>query len=167
MEQVGCEDYAEIIGAFVKDNMSDADYSCRPSIAAREMPPGGWKYLGSGAFRSAWEGPDGVVYKVEHYGRSSQTNEGEYAKLRDAWKYEPVEGVRLPSASYYPSCRVIAMEKIRGKLLADRYDYWQMPADITRLMRRCESNYDLWDLHTQNIIQEDDTDLLVPIDFGG
>ena len=71
--------------------------------------PEGFTFLGSGAYRMAFLGPDGVVYKRE-MGRSAGCNEGEaklYSEIGDS-----VEGFRLAACHLFGE--VLAMEYVQG-----------------------------------------------------
>lgn len=71
--------------------------------------PSGFKHLGTGGFRSAFLGPDGVVYKRE-WGCSYEMNQAE-AKTYEVCSLSVPEGVRLAECYLYDT--VLAMEYIK------------------------------------------------------
>jgi hypothetical protein len=135
----------------------------------RHNPPEGWTYLGEGSYRSVWESPEGVAYKVQHHRTSFQSNEKEYECLVDAHAQEGVVGTRLPACSFYPLSEgadgVLAMECVKGQTVYERYS-WDTPLDIAELMIDIERAYGLRDMHSENVMIEEETKLLIPVDFG-
>lgn len=137
--------------------------------------PEGWKYLGSGSFRSAYLSPDGVVYKVQKdIGPwcGYQTNEGEW----ETWKRlylgcKMPKHSRLPKLTYFPISEkvgVIAIERLKGKYTyygqfkdeAGVPRYWSDVCDAIRTTTK------LGDLHGNNLMIDEERNLLVPTDLG-
>jgi len=160
---------AEFIHEWVRSHMNDWS---RPSDEAKENPPEGWEYLGSGSFRSVWRSPDGVAYKVQHRPTSGQSNESEWVSVQQAYTKPAPAGTRLPLCSFYERGNrmdgVMAMECIAGSTLDEFYggDFYHIPDVARDLMWNLETTYGLGDMHEQNVMVEDETELLIPIDFG-
>lgn len=165
-DNIGCVEEAEFIFAWVKGLASQSLWEFKKNV------PEGWEFLGSGSYRSTWRSPSGVAYKVQHHTGSYQNNKGEYDKILNSKEREPLEGVRLPRCSFYaihPDEGVIAMECVRGATLYNRFEvdgYDETPREFIDLMWRVERYYRLVDMHSDNIMIEDDTDVLIPVDFG-
>lgn len=167
MAEIGSADYALFIKEQVRANMNDWS---RPNDYIEENPPEGWEFLGRGSFRSTWRGPDGVAYKVQHRPTSMQTNQEEYQNLQKAAKIEAPEGTRLPACSFYPLDNridgVIAMECVDGATIEDRFGRYGPPSNIAQRVYAIEDKYRLGDMHFENVMIEDETDIVIPIDFG-
>lgn len=164
MEKVGNIEDAQFISDWLdgQKNYNGVRYS------ARENPPEGWAYLGEGSYRSAWRSPEGCVYKVEHQEGSYQSNGDEYYNIIEALKCDPIDGTRIPAASLYhlaDVAPVIAMECIEGKTVDNAYH--EVPYHISRAIREISYAYGLYDMHGDNVMIEDGTNLVVPVDFGG
>lgn len=146
-------------------NPSGLEYG-RPRVVSQGFAPLGWRYLGSGSFRSVWRSPDGVAYKVQHGVRlGSNGNEQEYENLLKAQRCELPDGVRLPSGFlyYYGERTVMAMEVIEGVTL-DGYE-GHLRCIMYDLLSQCEHILKLWDLHDQNAMVDED-EILVLVDLG-
>ncbi len=126
--------------------------------------PKGWRRLGSGCYRTAYLSPEGVVYKVETY-RANGCNKREADNLiRLNKKCRMPEGTRLPKFTYYSDCGVIAMERLDRTLheVDDHEDwnkYQSLRAQIGYATRIC-------DMHNGNVMVDDETGDLVPVDLG-
>lgn len=97
MNKIGSPSHADTIAAF--DTYEDNE----------DVPNDSWTFLGSGCFRNAYLGPDGVVYKREH--TSADCNRGE-AKMYAEHKDNPAfEGFRLAACTLYGE--VLAMEFVK------------------------------------------------------
>jgi hypothetical protein len=73
-------------------------------LDAADMPEG-WEYLGSGAYRHAFLGPDGIVYKV-HTAFALNTGENENARQFDQWK-ELANAISLVGNVRMANCAMI------------------------------------------------------------
>lgn len=167
MEEVGNSADAAFIHDWV---IEERGIRTRTTERMQKNPPEGWSFLGEGAYRSTWRSPDGVAYKVQHqYDGYGQDNEGEYSKLRQAWECEPLKGVRLPKGSLYTlpnDHSVMAMECVAGKTVSARWDYWNTPEHVSDLMEEIGDRYSLFDVHSENVMYDDETEEVVPVDFG-
>jgi len=166
--EIGNEADARLIRDWVRAWYGEEKYP-RTTQHMRSDPPEGWTYLGEGSFRSVWLSPDGVAYKVQHRPDSVQSNEGEYQALERARDREAPVGSRLPACSFYPlgfsGNGVLAMERIVGKTVYALYS-WDQPKEITDLMWQIECAYNLCDMHSENVMIEESTKVLIPVDFG-
>lgn len=98
MNKIGNAAHAETIANF--DTYEDC-----------EDAPEGFKFLGSGCYRNAYLGPDGVVYKREHTADDAVCNRGE-VKMYEEHKDNPTfEGFRLAACTLYGE--VLAMEFVK------------------------------------------------------
>ncbi|HEY6021151.1 MAG TPA: hypothetical protein VIY48_14980 [Candidatus Paceibacterota bacterium] len=111
----------------------------------------GWQYIGSGAYRSAYLSPSGVVYKRQY--SSDALNGDPYdcnrkeAVLYKEFADKSPNGVRL-APCYLHSNGVLAMEYIDGESL----DYFQPePAHLFKLVQQFGAMLNLWDLYGNNI----------------
>lgn len=141
-----------------------------PRCVAEKSAPEGWEYVGHGSFRSVWRSPEGVAYKVEHFGDYDSQNGDEVMNLASAWESGTPEGCRLPKfAEFRVSGEiVVAIELIIGETLSNYcYTSGRRNDDLYERLHLCESRYGLGDLHDENVIVEADTGILVPVDFGG
>jgi hypothetical protein len=126
--------------------------------------PNGWAYLGSGQFRAAFLSPTGVVYKVQKFANSRQSNRGEYEYLLELRYSESVKAVNviLPKAWLYTIGRaeVIAMEYMCGIKIPDYCFYECNCTDQIKTggqcawkeLERIESALGLTDLHDDNVV---------------
>ena len=105
--------------------------------------PDGFRYLGSGAYRHAFLGPDNVVYKrdVHDYTEDEGGNLSEWATYCDESKVLP-EGVRLAVTALYGT--IIAMEYIPTKSP-------MLPAET----RHKIINMGVWDCYGNNVRVKD------------
>jgi len=149
-------------------------YNELDSFSLEEYGPGdvpeGWTYLSKGSFRSVWLSPEGCVYKVQHqYEGWGQSNKDEWRNILAAQRCEAPAGTRLPEAQLYQvdgGRTVIAMECIKGKTVDQRWGVGDTPREIGVRMRQVERAYELCDLHGDNVMIEDETDILIPVDLG-
>lgn len=166
---IGNIEHARQIFAWLEDDPRDSLWDIGVRTRNR-IAPGGWSYLSRGSFRSAWVSPDGVVYKVSHDTYSSRRENGrERDNLVNAWHRGAPEGCRLPRWSAFDvggDGLVLAMELIKGRLLVDLRAE-EGSERLYKLRSACEIKFNLMDLHGHNLIVEEGTGLLVPIDFGG
>lgn len=152
-----------------KDAQIIADVA-RKYAPRKDVPPG-WKYLGSGAFRWVYLSPDGVVYKVNRYvGDEEQSNEIEYRTIVKLLKENTTfpKGTRLPRSTYYSSSDVMAMEyfedtlaKARKSLAEDQVSKYISLRNLLAL--ECG----LGDMHDFNVMIDNETRELVPVDLAG
>lgn len=163
MHNIGNEHDALTILHWVRGH--DTEYGM-PLCVTHESAPYQWEFVGNGSFRSVWLSPEGVAYKVDHdSGRWNGQCQEEIDNLKMAWKKGAIDGTRLPKFSEYNFGDevVVAIELIKGSTLSrysgERNNYYS-------LMREVERYYRLCDIHTQNVMV-DEEGLLVPIDFGG
>lgn len=167
MDPVGTLEEAQLILDWVEDG-GEGIYN-RPEVVEANHAPEGWKYLGSGSFRSVWRSPSGVAYKVMHgQGYGSNGNQEEYENLREAWKkaHELPCGVRLPKGFLYsPGDKtVMAMEVVKGKTLGDYYGHGR--DEFYTLLGICGDKLRLWDMHGDNAMVSEDDHRLVLVDLG-
>lgn len=103
---IGNQTYAEAIADLPLDVEECFDDMTGKWIAPL---PSGFKHLGTGGFRSAFLGPDGVVYKRE-WGCSYEMNQAE-AETYEARCLSVPEGLRLAECYLYDT--VLAMEYVK------------------------------------------------------
>lgn len=104
---IGNETYANVI-ADIPLSISCLDGATGDWIAPI---PSGWRHLGTGGFRSAFLGPDGVVYKRE-WGVSYEMNQNEAFLYEEQGNADEMPvGVRLAECALYGT--VLAMEYIK------------------------------------------------------
>lgn len=152
---------AQVIADWYREVNPDGHYF---RLSWEEDLPEGWKYLGDGCYRAAFLSPEGVVYKVEHYEGSGQSNAGEAKRLeRLHKKCKMPQGTRLPRYTYYANSNVIAMERFT-RLLKDygRYEQGSPWERLPLVERACK----VGDMHGANLAVDQETDELVPIDLG-
>ena len=81
--------------------------------------PKGWKKIGQGGTRTAYLGPDGVVYKVQHDWDFDECNRDEVKAARRLKKnvFLQRQGVHIPETVGYrvKGKTIVAMEYIAGK----------------------------------------------------
>jgi RIO-like serine/threonine protein kinase len=162
MDNIGCAEEAEFIHTWVNGHRNVW------GEVQTELPPEGWTFLGIGTFRSVWRSPSGVAYKVQNHACSSQNNEEEYVRIREACAEDVPTGARLPRCSYFPVSAdegVVAMECIQGKTVHAMCGD-EVPREFRDLMRCLENKYCLTDMHEWNVMIEEGTGLMVLIDFG-
>lgn len=172
MDTIGCEQEARTILSWVRNKGSEYRYGY-PRVVEEKAAPEGWKFLGKGCYRSVWESPTGVAYKVGHYDYCDQQRSEAHA-LAAAWQKEPLDGCRLPRYSLFDLLndsgeeeQVIAMELIKGETLF----VWGRKRDgdeyikARNLMRIIGSHYQIDDMHDENVMIDGDG-TMVPIDFG-
>ena len=131
--------------------------------------PAGWKYLGSGCYRSAYLSPDNVVYKIQYTPGvyCGQPNIGEYRRWWDLrLRYREPEGVRWPLMNCFRfegGDDVNAMDYV-GKTLSQ---YYGPDRDkYVSAARLCSWNLGLSDMHHGNLAVDEERKLIVPIDLG-
>lgn len=163
MHNIGNEHDAQTILHWVRSHSSQYGV---PYCVEQESAPYQWEFVGHGSFRSVWLSPEGVAYKVDHSsGRWNGQCQEEIENLKAAWEKGTIDGTRLPKFTEYDlgDDIVVAIELIKGSTLSkysgDSRDYYS-------LMREVERYYRLRDIHTENVMV-DEEGLLVPIDFGG
>lgn len=162
MHNIGNEHDAQTILHWVRDHSSEYGI---PSCVEDESAPHQWEFIGHGSYRSVWLSPEGVAYKVDHSsgGWDGQCRE-EIDNLKAAWEKGAIDGTRLPKFSEYSfgDETVVAIELIRGSTLSE---YMGNRLNYFDLMREVEKRYRLRDIHTENVMVDEDG-ILVPIDFG-
>jgi len=167
MHGIGDAEEAQKILDWVRASEMDG---CLPRCVRNGDAPEGWEYIGRGSFRSVWFSPSGVAYKVSHRVtiRNRQSVE-EVANLASAWEKEVPEGCRLPKFDKFhiDDELVVAIERIVGDTLYEFVREGNDESDYYERMRDCERRYRLIDLHDENVIIEESTGLLVPVDLGG
>jgi len=160
---IGNRGYAMYIREWVRAEQGDWE-------SAYDSPrhaPAGWKYLGQGCFRAAYLSPDNVVYKVQHYAGTGQSNFTEYRKYnRLRLEHKLPEGARFPLLQHFALANgdgVNAMDHVGptlNKYTGDDYHkHSSCLADISRQLR-------LWDMHHGNAAVDVERGLIVPIDLG-
>lgn len=130
------------------------DGACYP--VKPEVEVAGFKRLGEGAYRVAFRGPDGLVYKVA---RDVSYNEEEWDNYRwlSGKTYSPL--VQLPRMMYHRG--IVVMEYVPGAEPPDCYwtpdDEWNYCACGKSYRGRCWNEWavkcipDLGDLHQGNV----------------
>jgi hypothetical protein len=163
MQGIGNAEDARLICEWVRG--SDSLYGM-PERAEQGRAPEGWRHVDNGAYRSVWRSPEGVAYKVCHRTDYDSQQSDEVANLRIAWTKEAPEGCRLPRFNSFDINDeiIVAMELIKGRRLRDshpnkRGHFYEVMRDVTDVFR-------LRDMHDENVIVEEGTELLVPVDFG-
>lgn len=137
-----------------------------PLCVTHESAPYQWEFVGHGSFRSVWLSPEGVAYKVDHSsGRWGGQCQEEIENLKAAWERGVIDGTRLPKFSEYDFGDevVVAIELIKGSTLTR---YSGDSSDYYGLMREVERYYRLEDLHSENVMVDEDGTLVI-VDFGG
>ncbi len=139
--------------------------------------PEGWRLLGEGCYRTVFASPDGVAYKVEQSPRDPddddyegcQSNWSEHENLeRLRLECEMPPGSRLPRHELYDldDEAVIAMELVTGREL-DNYSHNDGPGmGYWSLRRVLMDRMGIQDLHGANIMVDEKTEELVPVDLG-
>lgn len=166
MEKIGSEKNAKLIRDWVASSRNINNWNIPEHVVHGDAPEG-WAYLGRGSFRSAWLGPDGVVYKVGHQ-KNSHQQEQEVEKIQECLEKKQLPGCRIPRASEWRFDDgdeiVVSMEKVNGTTLnnylgPDREEMYDFMLNV-------EKHFRLWDMHDQNIMVDEITNELVPVDFG-
>lgn len=158
MEQIGSAENAAYIKAWAR---SQPDGHLYRSTA--ENPPEGWAFLGEGVARYVFRGPDGVAYKVQKRDYQDQSNEWEYETVQRVLKCDPLDKVRIPKCQYFPDSEVLAMECVKGKTVQDAFA-WSVPEYLSSYYRIAD-HFGLSDMHNENVMYDEETDELVPVDF--
>lgn len=165
MHGIGNEKDAQLILNWVR---SSPDLYGRPEVVEEGLAPEGWRFIGSGSFRSVWCSPEGVAYKVEHDdGYGSCQSEQEVVNLEKSWEKGAPKGCRLPKFSEFivDDTYIIAMELIKGITLHE-YGKSDGPfGDYYDLMNVIENRFRLTDMHNENVMVDEDG-YLVPVDLG-
>lgn len=93
-----------------QDNAEVAVLLCDTTYG--DKMPNGWEILGSGIDRTAYLGPDTVVYKITHRLTRYEANEREFDACRILGSSPAPEGFGVPKASLFTvdDTKVIAME---------------------------------------------------------
>lgn len=105
--------------------------------------PEGWKYLGSGAYRSAYLSPTGVVYKRMHEFGSQDNNRNEEQRYRE--HKDSVKGFRLAACRYFKSNKILAMEYVKD----DRSECKKSMEAMSRYMSNVCRYYDCSEMKRQ------------------
>lgn len=158
---------------FIRDWYVEARGGESNSWRRWEDEPEGWTYLNHGVSRAAYLGPDGVVYKVQHYyGRDAsyylgQSNSGEAETLRKHFLTKLPKGCRLPRFTYYEldGRGVMVMEyfrKLFNQVITSHKEYGKYASPLDDLRRTLR----LEDLYGANLAVDTERELLVPIDLG-
>lgn len=133
--------------------------------------PEGWKYLGSGSYRTAYLSPSGVVYKVQQDpGCSYQSNRGEWDTYRRLYyTCKMPKHSRLPKMGFFPmgsTVGVIAAEFIPKectwyRVLKNDKGEEYMFSDVVRAVRDATR---IGDLYGENV-RLDANNMVVPTDI--
>lgn len=134
--------------------------TCREILDnSHELPPG-WSYLGHGASRIAFLGPDGFVYKRGYTGiwRGRNRGDGHCEAEGNSYPHVSVKaaksGIYIPQCRWYRSVRVLAVELIeKGRDYKEGDDVDSKAHSVG-----------LWDVHQGNF-WFDKHDRLVCVDF--
>jgi hypothetical protein len=122
--------------------------------------PEGFKYLGHGASRMAFLGPDGVVYKRPYGGdewdrdHSIRNCVSEHQFYRSRWKDFRAAGVYLAPCRWFPSVSVLAMKFV------PKAKPYHVRNDVYAILQKLN----IWDIHDGNV-WIDDRDRLVLVDY--
>lgn len=123
--------------------------------------PEGYKYLGHGASRMAFLGPDGVVYKrpyelPDNYGYSYAVRNclSEANVYSNQWRKFRAAGIYLVPCRWFASVKVLAMEHVPK---AKEFDTVEGVFGIL-------SNLGVWDVHRGNV-WIDKKDRIVLVDY--
>ena len=122
------------------------------------MTDAGWKFIGSGAYRRSWLGPDGKVYKIQHdsdaWAGEPSENETEWRNyMLYAKKISRSKIVRLARCwGYDPKTNVICMEFVPNEGDAWEFDEWNInPAnDEARAAEKILTALDIYDFGPGN-----------------
>jgi hypothetical protein len=127
---VGRQDYAERAAGFGYhypdlDGGEYGEYDPNTTSDSVDFLPDGWKALGAGVNRTAYLGPDGVVYKVPAPGCGQANHYEKDSCARLAYSREDcVGGWTVPYCTLYGD--VLATEYIHGSYPDDdEDDEWQ------------------------------------------
>lgn len=106
--------------------------------------PKGWRELGSGCDRTAYKGPDGLVYKVSSWSGEHSQNLHE---ARRCWEIrnsdKRPEWLFVPKAHYDAATGIVVMEWVRGKA-PNAYCGW----------RACKCEGSCWTARTRWLARE-------------
>lgn len=167
MHGIGNVSDATLIRTWVRDSPKRSKWG-RPDCVHKGYAPEGWKYLGSGSFRSVWLSPEGVAYKVLHTPEDYDNQQrGELDCLARAWEIELPARCRVPKYQPYvfEGEIITAVERINGKTLDDSYgeDDYDEFATIKSIASR---RLGLQDMHGDNCMVDENTRELVLVDLG-
>src|SRR6266496_3685209 len=109
--------------------------------------PIGWRRLGSGVYRIAFRGPDGLVYKVEKNGSWNTANE---AKVFQYWKDNNYSFA--PDFRYWPDANVMVMPEY--KVLGT--STWDNSVSIRDQVEAIQYDYEVTDSHEDNLALDGD-----------
>lgn len=125
--------------------------------------PKGWSYLGSGAWRHAFLGPDGLVYKVNVSHALYSTGEDQYYVWREFMEENvSIPGIRFAAMDFLFDSNVQVCEYAKGSHPGEEWDLWEMMDSINAVSKSFKGRF--LDLHSANVIVEDDGTLCI-IDF--
>jgi hypothetical protein len=121
--------------------------------------PHGWSIVGEGAYRVAYLGPDGVVYKVQHDSESGKWDENleewQNGQLYSDKVREATNGkARLAECDYFSDCNVIAMEYVPRERNSSTFDWLKdcyiYAEGVKPLIKAIKKVTDITDLHSDN-----------------
>src|SRR6476469_8644149 len=110
---IGSETLAETIASatLIVNEWDDVD-------VAHSIIPNGWEYLGSGAYRHAFRGPDGFVYKVQvDPGDESNDESFEIGKMI-LDKLIDSDDFKIAKFDLFTDCNVFVQEYVDGEIIA-------------------------------------------------
>lgn len=138
---------------------------------AQELADAGWVRIGSGAYRSAYLGPDGYVYKVQHENDWWETSN------RDEWENFQLYGAKIASSGicrlatcidYHDDSNVIVMEYVKraadAYFWADEMDWYETPIDAQAKKAHKILSEDFQDWSGSNVYY-DEFGMIVMVDY--
>lgn len=151
---IGTEALANFISDAVRDMPTD-EWSELHNV----VMPDGWTYLGSGAWRHAFKGPDGFVYKVAICA-GDDTNEEQCMMWRSSIMDKKFEGFRFAAMDYFYESNVQVCEYVEGT--HPKWG-WDEISRFSQKVRRSLEGMPFLDIHRRNVIVSNGE--LVIIDF--
>jgi len=161
---IGSQEHAQFIHLWAQQAMDTGDFHwnyARRGISHPSNLPKGWVYTGGGSDRSAFVGPDGVVYKVCFDPLDNAQSAAEIDRF-NALNGEWPEGIRPAEMDifyvYDPDAdrigdraAVVAAEWVEDDLDVDREvkaRYWI--SKIWQICNNSTNDFYISDLHTEN-----------------
>jgi hypothetical protein len=173
MGMIGNAEDAEFIRDWYREEASRQEWGYNFHSGAA---PEGWRLLGEGCYRTVFASPDGVAYKVEMQPSEGsedyegcQSNWSEHENLRRLYlECKMPKGARLPRHTLYvlEGEAVMAMELVTGSTLS-HYSRHRSPGEGYWSLRRViQDRTGIEDMHGGNIMVDENTNELVPVDLG-
>lgn len=123
--------------------------------------PGGFRWLGAGAFRDAYLGPDGVVYKVAQGHHCVQDNRAEDEVSRAIWDAAAIPAIaRLLEKVYVPKTTlygdILAMEYVDGAKCEYEDARGWLEDDVPQEVLDALEDLGIYDCHGGNVLRTKD-----------